>query len=775
MGVTMKRVVLNPRAYLTPFQLLVLFHHVPMFIAYGAVDRPTGYRSCAPLHDLFHWFTVSFVLHVVMAALLLFSVSVTLCSSVYRVRRPESWVILLLFTLYVANLVWTIYGEGAFPADTSACANDSVAVQDAADTVSYFQHFDLIFTAVALSLATCTSYVCGVHTSTDLVEAEQRWQRRCTVLFRLCTCKSVQDDQEEDIFESLGRILGKFFVVRYKTAKYEGLQFNDLLFCLGLVSRAQEDERDEQQEAVEADPEAATRSRFPATIEKSRLCDLAFYGRLAVGIYGWPVYFWYTPLRWFKIFSCWSSQSTEEQVIDHDNVVHGNRASFLNYTGIDTESLVYLNCYNFVFSAPYSIVKDRQRRELIISVRGSLSFYDFVTDGLAHIARMDPYELPADVPDPNATSTHYGMLRTARSLFADLQEGSRKTIFWDFAMTHCRRRTPDGDDWKIVVCGHSMGAGVGAVLALLLRKVFPATRAYLYAPPMLFDPATAEWTKAFMTTAVYGDDIVPRLSIANVTRLRDEMIQHFNAVAAEKLYKVRYGRRRRPAAQGDSSGSGNADDDSLRVAELGVTTPTAHDSQHRTTHDSSDGPNAGSASSETQTPSQLSQGGSHTGLLGMDFLRSTSMAEMEEIDVPGEIVHIETVRHPRVCSCTMLLGKQELTYTLRDASYFRRIWINARAAQDHMVHHYDRDIRHLITECLAFDLPDEQQIVQVDPEVEALHTELAAKAAGTATAGSGKLVLGAIEETPATTEEEEDDSSDSAKAPYHAMKDDSVV
>ncbi|GLE08805.1 hypothetical protein PINS_up020229 [Pythium insidiosum] len=160
----------------------------------------------------------------------------------------------------------------------------------------------------------------------------------------------------------------------------------------------------------------------------------------------------------------------------------------------------------------------------------------------------------------------------------------------------------------------------------------------------------------------------------------------------------------------------------------------------------------------------------------MDFLRSTSMAEMEEIDVPGEIVHIETARQARVCSCTMLLGKQELTYTLRDASYFRRIWINARAAQDHMVHHYDRDIRHLITECLELEMPDEQQIVQVDPEVEALHTELAAKAAETTAAGGGsaKLVLGAIAESPVTTEEE-DDSSDSAKAAYHAMKDDRVV
>ncbi|GLE08803.1 hypothetical protein PINS_up020227 [Pythium insidiosum] len=92
-----------------------------------------------------------------------------------------------------------------------------------------------------------------------------------------------------------------------KTSKYEGLQFNDLLFCLGLVSRAQQDERQEQEDTeVEVDTEAATRRRFPATIEKTRLCDLAFTAVSQSHLWAGPVYFWYTPLRWFKIFSCWS-------------------------------------------------------------------------------------------------------------------------------------------------------------------------------------------------------------------------------------------------------------------------------------------------------------------------------------------------------------------------------------------------------------------------------------------------------------------------------------
>lgn len=78
----------------------------------------------------------------------------------------------------------------------------------------------------------------------------------------------------------------------------------------------------------------------------------------------------------------------------------------------------------------------------------------------------------------------------------------------------------------------------------------------------------------------------------------------------------------------------------------------------------------------------------------------------QEVDVPGEIVHIQTVKMARRCGCTVFLGEQKLQYTLRDASYFRRIWVTPRALQDHMVHHYDRKIRYLVSDCMDFETPE---------------------------------------------------------------------
>ncbi|KAL4156395.1 hypothetical protein PRNP1_005426 [Phytophthora ramorum] len=719
---SLKRIVLNPRAYLTPFVLFIVFHHLPMFLAFGLVDKPhEGYENCHRLKELFRWLHVSFLLHLVLAAMMFVSAVFTLVTRVYHERRPEGWLILAIFLGYWGNLAWTIYGEASFRTDTSVCGDVNwQQVQDRADSIGYFQHFDFVFTLSIIEAGACTSYMCGVHSGDDAVEAEKRWQKRCMCCFHAFTChKTVEYEGDDDVFETLGRVLGKFFVVRYKTNRYEGLSFTDLKFSLDLVSKVQKKEREHEteQKAELAAQGIPTVQHFAPDEEEKRLSDLSFYCRMAIGIYGWPIYVWYSPCYWFRIFGCFK-KPLEEQVFEHDNFLSGNRASFVNYTGVNESDLVYLNCFNFVFQAPYCIVKDRKRKELIISVRGSMSFYDFVTDGLAQIVRMEPNELPDDIPYSFDTRTHYGMLRTARQIFKDLQEGTRKAVFWDFAMANCSvgGLTDDEEtDWKVVVCGHSMGAGVGCILAILLRKIFPNTKAFLYAPPPLFDPETAAWTKTFATTAVYGDDIVPRLSISNMAQLRDEMAIHYDAVANEPLFKVKFGvhgklkdlkeERQQPVAAAGPEPSGRG--------AIGLPTVLESMNTGTTAVDTSSGSfiNSNSFINGSLTPTDFGSSGCNVINRPTRDLSDATMITLpqedstQEVDVPGEIVHIQTVKMARRCGCTMFLGEQKLQYTLRDASYFRRIWVTPRALQDHMVHHYDRKIRFLVNDCMDFETP----------------------------------------------------------------------
>ncbi|GLI69191.1 hypothetical protein VaNZ11_013760 [Volvox africanus] len=88
---------------------------------------------------------------------------------------------------------------------------------------------------------------------------------------------------------------------------------------------------------------------------------------------------------------------------------------------------------------------------------------------------------------------------------------------------------PDMDyrGWRLVVTGHSLGAGAAALLALRLRSELPhvEVRCWAFSPPgSLASPALSEALRPFTVSVVTGKDLIPRLSLNTMERYRDEMI-----------------------------------------------------------------------------------------------------------------------------------------------------------------------------------------------------------------------------------------------------------
>jgi len=69
-------------------------------------------------------------------------------------------------------------------------------------------------------------------------------------------------------------------------------------------------------------------------------------------------------------------------------------------------------------------------------------------------------------------------------------------------------------NYKLILTGHSLGAGVAAVLAVLYHSRYRHLHCYAFSPPgSLFTLPLVEYSKSFITTIIYGNDIVPRCSI----------------------------------------------------------------------------------------------------------------------------------------------------------------------------------------------------------------------------------------------------------------------
>jgi len=74
-------------------------------------------------------------------------------------------------------------------------------------------------------------------------------------------------------------------------------------------------------------------------------------------------------------------------------------------------------------------------------------------------------------------------------------------------------------DYTLRIVGHSLGAGIGVILSLMLRNTFPRLRCICYSPPgglLTWELATA--CSDFVNSFVLDSDIVPRLSLNNMER-----------------------------------------------------------------------------------------------------------------------------------------------------------------------------------------------------------------------------------------------------------------
>ncbi|KAM3731037.1 hypothetical protein ACB098_12G132000 [Castanea mollissima] len=89
------------------------------------------------------------------------------------------------------------------------------------------------------------------------------------------------------------------------------------------------------------------------------------------------------------------------------------------------------------------------------------------------------------------------------------------------------------EGYRLRLVGHSLGGATASLLAIMLRRKSymelgfspDIVSAVGYATPPCVSRELAENCSDFVTTVVMQDDIVPRLSAASLTRLRNEILQ----------------------------------------------------------------------------------------------------------------------------------------------------------------------------------------------------------------------------------------------------------
>ncbi|VDL52543.1 unnamed protein product [Hymenolepis diminuta] len=206
-----------------------------------------------------------------------------------------------------------------------------------------------------------------------------------------------------------------------------------------------------------------------------------------------------------------------------------NLAVYQEITDRPLESLVYYSSSNNVYKSPFFVAFDDESESIIVSIRGTLSVEDAIVDMLIEGNHLAPDEMPPDVPveDHADFFIHMGMLSSARNI--------RDMILRGQLIEKARVHRPN---YPLVVCGHSLGAGVASVLALLLRKFYPEVKAYAYSPPLgLMSSKMARYCKPFVVSIIFGYDIVPRLSVPTLNDLKWRLLSALQDCTVPK-YKI---------------------------------------------------------------------------------------------------------------------------------------------------------------------------------------------------------------------------------------------
>eukprot|EP00127_Corallochytrium_limacisporum_P003705 Clim_evm37s152 gene=Clim_evmTU37s152 len=165
------------------------------------------------------------------------------------------------------------------------------------------------------------------------------------------------------------------------------------------------------------------------------------------------------------------------------------------------------------YDPAHYVIVNKKRKEVVIGIRGTKSLTDVVTDIAAVPEHMsDSRKAAAKEGEEEGDSsswfsfgsthdfyTHRGIGRAARKLLG------RTRILVDLL---------NDKGYEVTVVGHSLGAGVGSVLSYLYRHEagYRNVKCYAYATPACVDRGLASDLQSYVTSVVFRDDAVPRMT-----------------------------------------------------------------------------------------------------------------------------------------------------------------------------------------------------------------------------------------------------------------------
>lgn len=304
----------------------------------------------------------------------------------------------------------------------------------------------------------------------------------------------------------------------------------------------------------------AHRRPLSGPVDAALLREIAHYGVYAMSIYTHLMLLFVNPCSGvcklcqslYCRGGCCSGrgQVRRSMQISRDSI-HGdsccgiNEAAVAQFTKNYDAELVYAAFENSVHVKPYAIFLDHAKQQTIITIRGTITLEDWISDGISDSVELKDAGLLWGF-DGQGRYGHEGFVTAALRIRQELESNHMlKTLFSSGVSPGVpppNINTPLNAEapsplYPLVIVGHSLGAGVAVLLALFLRKAYPDVRCFAFGcPGATVDETTAREVEAFVTTVVLGSDMVPRMSFRALADLREQVLDSIARARVNKAH-----------------------------------------------------------------------------------------------------------------------------------------------------------------------------------------------------------------------------------------------
>ncbi|XP_059888431.1 diacylglycerol lipase-beta isoform X1 [Delphinus delphis] len=322
------------------------------------------------------------------------------------------------------------------------------------------------------------------------------WETRIKFL---CCCVG-KDDRTRVAFSSTAELFSTYF-------SDTDLVPSDIAAGLALLHQQQDSIRNNQEpdEVVSHSPGPSQEADLDAELENCH-----HYMQFAAAAYGWPLYIYRNPFTGLCRIGgdCFRSRTTDYDLVGGDQL-NCHFGSILQTTGLQYRDFIHVSFHDKVYELPFLVALDHRKESVVVAVRGTMSLQDILTD---LSAESEPVDLECEVQDCWA---HKGISQAARYVY--------RRLINDGILSQAFSIAPE---YRLVIVGHSLGAGAAALLTIMLRSPYPQVRCYAFSPPRgLLSKSLYEYSKTFIVSLVLGKDVIPRLSVTNLEDLKRRILR----------------------------------------------------------------------------------------------------------------------------------------------------------------------------------------------------------------------------------------------------------